>query len=466
MSLSFGHLAGLVLTLALFLALTVHAARSVKSAEGFSLSGRKSGQAMIAGSIAGTCVAGSSTIGTSQMAYSYGLCAWWFTLGVGLSLILMATLYARPLRKSGLETLPQYLRQHYGQTAGMLASLISSTGILFSAVASALSGIALIALVFHLSAWEAAGIIAVLVLASVFFGGIKGAGLVGLLKMAAIWIALAAAGVLAVRTLAHVPHFAEVFPPGRWFNPFARGIPETVADLAALIVGMICTQTYIQAIFSATDSKTAARGTMIAAVLSIPVGLPCVAVGMAMRATHPHIASIVALPLYLATELPPFLGGIGLAGILFSVVGSIAGLALGIGTMMAGDFGRGLLHLTSSRSLLRINRAVVLGVVAVALWVALANADTQVLDWNYMSMALRGAGVFLPMALAVFWPHRLRAGWAALSMAASTGLAVIGFAVGWPIHPLFIGLAVSIAVIGAGLTFSRRRHPDAPCDSE
>jgi solute:Na+ symporter, SSS family len=459
-SLSLGHILGLALTLALFFGLAVHAARSVKSAEGFSLSGRKSGATMIAGSISGSCVAGASTIGTTQMAFSYGICGWWFTLGVGLSLILMALYYARPLRKSGLETLPQYLKQHYGRSAGLLTSVISSTGILFSAVASSLSGIALIALVFRLEAWEAAGIILLLVMVSVLFGGLKGAGLAGLLKMAAIFIALATAGVLACLTLARVPHFSQAFPAGHWFNPFVRGVPETVADLMALIVGMICTQTYIQAIFSASDSKTAARGTLFAAALSIPVGLPCVAIGMVMHATHPGMPAIFALPLYLVTALPPFLGGIGLAGILFSVVGSIAGLSLGIGTMLANDIGGELLGIDSSQTLLRLNRAIVLAVTLLALAIALANAGSQVLDWNYVSMALRGGGIFLPMALAIFWPWRLSATWAVWSMAASTGLAVAGrFVFGWPVHPLFIGLFVSAAVIGMGLVLRRRSAP-------
>lgn len=464
LSLSFGHIFGLVATLVLFLALTVYAARSVKSAEGYSLSGRKAGSAMIAGSIAGTCVAGASTIGTAQMAFSYGICAWWFTLGVGIGLIIMATLYARPLRKSGLATLPQYLRQHYGAAAGLLASIISSTGILFSAVASSLAGIALIALVFRVSAWEAAGIIGFLVMASVFFGGLKGAGLAGLLKMAAIWLSLLVAGIAACHMLAQVPHFSTAFAPSRWFNPFVRGVPETVADVGALIVGMICTQTYIQAIFSASDSKTAARGTLIAAILSIPVGLPCVAVGMAMHAAHPHMSAIFALPLFLATEVPPVVGGIGLAGILFSVVGSVSGLSLGIGTMVANDFARGLFGVEKGRSLLRINRTVVFVVTALALGVALTHANTQVLDWNYMSMALRGAGVFLPMALAIFWPHRLGANWAVLSMAASTALAVIvRFVFQVPINPLFVGLFVSVGVVSLGLGVNFvRRHGEGP----
>ncbi len=459
-SLSFGHLFGLAVTLAAFVVLAVYAARKVGTAEGFSLSGRRAGVTMIAGSIAGTSVAGASTIGTAQLAFSFGITAWWFTLGVGLGLIVMALFYARPLRKSGLETLPQFLSLRYGRTAGLMASAISSTGILFSAVASAISGVALIAVLFGLPAWQAGAIIALLVITTVFFGGLKGAGLAGLLKMAAIGLALAVAGVTAAVALARLPNFAAAFPFEPWFDPLSRGWSETAADVGALIVGMISTQTYIQAIFSASDAKTAARGTLVAATLSIPVGLPCVAIGMAMHVAHPAMSPITALPVYLLTAVPPVIGGIGLAGILFSVVGSIAGLALGIGTMIAGDFGRGLLGLRDGRTLLWLNRLAVLAVTGLAFAIALANAGSQVLAWNYLSMALRGAGVFLPMALAIFWPGHLSGRWAAVSMAVATLAAVaVRFVFHTGLHPLFVGLAISAVVIAAGMVARRAVNP-------
>ena len=89
----------------------IYAARSVHSAEGFSLGGRSAGVPLVAGSIAGTCVGGGATIGTAQLASTVGLSAWWFTIGVGLALIIMGIFYARPLRRSSLETIPQYLVQ-------------------------------------------------------------------------------------------------------------------------------------------------------------------------------------------------------------------------------------------------------------------------------------------------------------------------------------------------------------------
>ena len=93
-----------------------------------------------------------------------------------------------------------------------------------------------------------------------------------------------------------------------------RGVPQAFASLGSLIVGMICTQTYIQAIYSASDTRVAVTGTLTAAAFAIPIGLPSVAIGMYMHAAHPDIGPILALPMYLLLYVPQWLGGIGLGG--------------------------------------------------------------------------------------------------------------------------------------------------------
>jgi solute:Na+ symporter, SSS family len=451
-ALNLGHLLGLAATLVVIIAITVLSTRNVKSEVGFALMGRKSGVALIAGSIAGTCIGGAATVGSAEMAFSLGLSAWWFTLGMGLGLVVLALLYSVPLRKSGLETVPEYLSLHYGRMAGPLSSVIASIGILFSTVASALSGIAMIALLFHLPPWQGAVVLTVLVAIVVSIGGLKGAGVSGLLKMTVIWVTLFIAGAVACTQLSRVPDFAAAFPAFPWFSLAGRGWADCIANATSLIVGVICTQTYIQAVYSATNARTAAVGALVAAALVIPVGLPSVAIGMAMHAAHPEISPILALPMYLMIYLPSWLGGIGLGGILFSIVGSIAGLALGIGTMVANDIGRGLLGIRDDRRLLMVNRASVLAVTVLAMEIALTNADTYVLDWNYISMALRGAAIFVPMSLAIFWPRHLPASWAVLSMAASIAVAIAArFTLGASVQPLFPGLAVSLTVVAIGV---------------
>lgn len=452
MELTAAHLLSLVMTILVVIGSGIYAARNIKTAEGYSLGGRSSGVTLVAGSIAGTVIGGGATVGTAQMAYSIGMSAWWFTLGSGIGFIMMGLFYARPLRRAGLETIPQYLVLNYGENAGPLASIISSIGIFFSAVASCLPGIQIIAAMFQVSPWEAAIILILLVSAYVFFGGFKSAGVSGVLKMVIIWVTLFLAGGLAFVDLSTMENFSVVFPTFPWFSLFGHGVEAALGHLFSMIVGIICTQTYVQAIFSASDSRTAAVGAFAAALIVIPIGLPSIAIGMYMHATQPDILPILVLPIYFLQQLPPWLGGIGLAGVLLSLIGSIAGLTLGIGTMVAKDICYEMFQLRKSQVILWINRMTILIVMALACFVAIANLKSQVLFWNYMSMALRGGGIFLLLTLAIFAPGRLSKGWALSSMGLSTLASIIAATLfELPIDPLFIGIAVSAVMIMVGL---------------
>lgn len=457
MELTHVHLASLIVTIMAVIGSSVYSARTVKSAEGYSLGGRSSGAPLIAGCIAGTVIGGGATVGTAQMAYAWGLSAWWFTLGSGIGFIILGLFYARPLRNTGLETIPQYLVRNYGNAAGPLAGAISSLGILFSAVASCLPGIQIIAALFDVAPWPAAIILMLLVAAYVFWGGMKGSGVSGLLKLIIIWITLFAAGGTALGDLQAVADIATRFPAYPWFSLFGNGVWAGLSNLFSLIVGIICTQTYIQAIFSASDARTAAAGAFMAALVVIPVGLPSVAIALFMRAAHPPVLPILVLPTYLLQHQPAWLGGIGVAGILLSLIGSIAGLALGIGTMVAKDFCYELLQIRTGQTLLWINRMTTLAVALLASLIAIFNLESQVLVWNYLSMALRGGGIFLPLTLAIFAPGRLTRNWAAAAMALSTAASVIStICLPLSVNPLFAGLTASAVTILIGLALGSR----------
>lgn len=441
----------ITLTVTLVTGAGMWAARSVRSAAGYSLGGRQAGAALVAGSIAGTCVGGGATVGTAQLASVVGLPALWFTLGVGISLVIMAVFYARPLRETELETIPQYLALNYGKRAEAFAGLVSSFGILFSAVASCLPGIRIVSLVSGLPLTESALIFTVLVAAYGFFGGMKSAGVGGILKMAVIWLSLAAAGASAFMEMRADPALSSALPGFGIQSLFGDDVAGCLANLASLIVGMICTQTYIQAIFSAKGPRTAAMGALIAALIVIPVGLPCVAIGIYMHAVHPDVSPILVMPVYLLSYQPTVTGSVAMGGILLSLVSSSAGLALGIGTMVSRDILPRFLPKTDDRGELARTRAVVLAVMALASVIAIVNVDSQVLFWNYLSMALRGGGIFLPFTIAIFRPGAIAPFWALCSMVASTLAAIAASFLKSPVHPLFVGLIVSLLLIIPGI---------------
>ncbi len=441
----------LIITLTVFAVIGsgFYVSRSVRSSAGYSVGGRSSPAPLVAGSIAGTVVGGGATVGTAQLAYSYGLSAWWFTLGSGIAFIIMGLFYARRLRVTGLETIPQFLSLHYGKQAEEMSSVISSLGILLSAVASCLPGIEIISAIFHISPYLSALLLMCLVILYTFFGGMKSAAISGILKMAIIWISLFLAGFTAFRLLTETSAFSS-FPPSQ-FTLFGRGIEPALANLFSVIIGVLCTQTYIQCIFSASTPITAAVGCFIASLIVIPIGLPSVAIGMYMHTAYADILPILVLPAFLVNHVSPLVGGLALGGIILSLLGSIGGLSLGIGTMISHDMLSPMLKITDDRKLLHLTKMTVLAVMVLASAIAILNRGSEILFWNYLSMGLRGGGIFLPLTLAVFYPHRLSGKWAVYSMAGSTAAAILAALLNAPIDPLFIGLAVSFLLILPGL---------------
>lgn len=409
MHLSITQIAALVLTLVVTLLPGIWAARRIKSADDYNVGGRSAGACLVAGSIIGTIIGGAATVGTAQLGFKLGLTAWWFTLGSGLALLIMAAFYAVPLRKSGLTTVSEFLVVNYGKPAGWLASISASAGIFFSIVASTLTALHLVAAIFNVSLSIAAGIILGGVMGLVLFGGLSGSGMAGLLKIGFIFISIFVGGFFAFDDMGGMAGITARFDAYPWFSLFGRGVEDGLFSLGSMLVGVISTQTYVQALFSAKDSKTAAAGCITAALIVIPVGLPSVMIGMFMQANHPEINSIDALPLYLLNYLPDWLGGIGLGAVLLSAMGSIAGLSLGIGTMISRDIIKNLWHNATTVNLLWVSRISVLLVSCGAMTFVFQHLDSSVLEWNYLSMALRGSGIFLPLTFAVFFPGKVRA---------------------------------------------------------
>lgn len=430
-------------------------------ATAFSLNGRRAGTGAVAGAIMGSAVGGGATIGTAQLAFQYGLVAWCFMLGIGLGLLLLAMLFAVPLRRSGLETVPQYLQLCYGRAAGPIVSLISCCGIFFACAASVLPGMELAAAFFHLSRPAAAALLVLLLALYISVGGQKSAGISGILKAGLLWVAMGACALPAAAALgcfggstASLP----ALPRGSW-SLLSRGWGYLFSCLGATAMGMMTAQMYIQAVYSAADTRTARRGAILGAALAVPVGLMSTLIGMYMRAKQPDIAPIFALPAFLLQEVPAWLGGLAMGGIVLSVVSSAAAQALAVGTLAARDWGAGLCGLRGERALLGVNRAALLLFAVLVALFCLCHADADILSWNYLSMALRGGGIFLPLALGVQLRghpllRRLNTRWVMVSMLLSTAASLFA-ATQLHMPPTAVGLGTAAAVLLAGWAVSR-----------
>ncbi len=299
--------------------------------------------------------------------------------------------------------------------------------------------------------------IMLIVLLLVFFGGLSSSGMAGIFKIVLIFASIFVGGVMAYADMGHWQGLTQSFAAYPWFSLLGRGVEDGLVSLGSMIVGVISTQTYVQALFSARDTKTAAVGCCAAALIVIPVGLPSVMIGMFMHLHHPEINSIDALPLYLVTYLPQWLGGIGLGAVLLSALGSIAGLALGVGTMISRDIVSKIWLKATAAGQLWASRLSVLAVSVTAMVFVFMHLDSSVLEWNYLSMALRGSGIFLPLTFCIFFPGRVRASMGVAAMGAGIFAALFWKHISpWEINSLLPALVYNLFFLLIGLAWGKK----------
>lgn len=456
MSLTTVQLIMMIATIALIIGAGIWSARKIKSAEGFSLNGRKSSTVMVAGAIAGSCIGGGATIGTAQSAFMIGISAWWFTIGIGVGFACMALFFAKKFRESGKETITQLLMSRYGRSCGPVASVIASCGIFFAAVASVLPAIFIISHLLNISVYFASVVLFLLITVYIYFGGLKGAGTSGLIKSIILWMMLLVICWTAGKRLFNINNVSNIIPHG--FDPFATGINKAVENVVSMTAGLVCAQNYAQAIFAATDSRTAQKGCIIASVISLPVGLPCVLASMYMKATHPDVLPIMALPEFIIRYMPESLAGITLGVLIIALISSVAGLTLGISTLLTRDIWSNIFHLRESRQILRANRLTVIAISTGLIVFSLFNLESQVLMWNLLALALR-AGIFIPLVLALYQPKLLPPLWAIPAMLIGTMFAgTANHFINTGIPPLIIGFMAAAIIIAIGATWGKNHN--------
>lgn len=458
---AFGTGVGVVILV--FVIMGTISARGVRTASDYALAGRKAGPLEVSGILLGALVGGASTVGTVEMAYRFGLSAWWFTLGGGIGCLVLGLWFARPLRRTGLSTIPELLGNRYGPKTGIVALVASTIGTFISVVAQFLAGLAMLQGIWHLSDTAAACAVALAILGFILLGGLKSYGALGKAKIAFLYIVLATCAAVAAGTGTTLSSLWETLPAHPWFNLFGRGLGVDLNAGLSLVVGVMTTQIYIQALFAASSEKTARKGALLSAVLMPPLGLLAIWVGMGMRAQHPGLVASQVLPRFISQNFPPLVAGCLWSGIAITIIGTAAGLCLGIATNLARDLPSALaLKKPTDRELLFLSRTTLLVLVVGSAILARLAPGSMILSWSYLSMGLRGAGTFVPFAIAILAPGRLDPRWAFLS-----SLSGLTIALAWPLtrlpgDPLFTGLSVSALCCLIGWKRKRAAKKEPP----
>ena len=476
------------MTVALLLAVSWLAGRNVKDAHGFTIGG-KSGSWMVCGALLGTLAGGQSTIGTAQLAFCYGMSAWWFTIGAGLGSLVLGLLYAGPLRRSGCTTLLEVVSREYGRKAETVGSILFLIGIFISIMSQVLSSSAMIGSLFGIPTLWASIAGAVLIMLMVLYGGIRSAGVGGITKLILLYLCSLAAGLVVwhvagglsglrdgVDAVYQSPTLTEFNGLSdadsihhRYGSMFSRGIFKDLGGCLSLMLGVVCTQSYAQCIWSAASTPKARRGAVLCSLFMPIIGAACTLVGIYMRGhyvtadefaalqaageTLPEGLGVIensaqAFPAFILKHLPAWLGGLMLGTMLINILGCGSGLSLGAATIMVrdvyGNLNRGK---SSGLSPLTQTRLSIVGILAVAVIATLIFHSSFINDLGFLSLGLRAVAILFPLSFALWLPGRFKASRVLLAMVAGVVAMLIAKFSTPPGDAVYYGLGIELFII-------------------
>ena len=475
-----GLIIGLVIAIAAIVGLAIGTGMKKKASSG------KIGFGVAAGLIMGTLVGGTSTVGTAQLAFNYGMTAWWFTLGGGLGCLVLALIYVKPLRRQNSPTLVGMVRDEYGSGVGMAATVLNSVGT-FIKILSQLVAASSVVLVI----WPKLGDVWTIIISAVFmvlyvvFGGTKGAGIVGILKTVLLYLTMVICGIIVLKFCGGVSGFTStvnglviqskdgaVIDRNLW-SLFGRGFWTDFGSCLSLILGVLTTQTYAQAILNARSDRDARIGALISTILIPIIGVFGILVGLYMRsvvdpataAASSSILAKTALTSFIIdySGIPSVLGGIMLGALFIASVGTGAGLALGIATVVNRDLlNKG--KAGDAKKFDSVNKILIVIVLAVAGVLTCVLPNDTIQDYAFLSMALRGCTVFAPLCFLIWAKDKVSSKFAMISVVAGSIVALIygvlklNGTITFPLAAVFPGIVVGLVVMFIGLAVGKDKH--------
>lgn len=431
----------------------VVAARMSRSVEDFLVAGRNLGLPMCAVSIAGEWVGGTSTIGTAESGYMFGVSAGWYVVANAIGTVVLAYTLARLYRRSECYTVPQLLERYYGVGCRVASSIVLTFVMIVVGSVQIVAGAALIQTLTGMEPRQAMIVTGLVFLAYTLAGGLWAIGYTNLLHVAVTYVGVLAGLVLVARDAGGLATLVDELPAYPYFSLVGAGAAKVTAWIIASVLAATVAQAAIQPIMGARDEHTAQRAALVAAVLIAPIGIATAFLGMFAKVLLPGIEPRAALP-ELLVRLSPVAGGVVLAGICGAILSTVAPCILAAGTLLAKDIYQRVINPGASE--LQVYRAArLLTLFSGLIAIVMAMYSTVILDQIYFAYTLRAAIAVLVL-MSVYTSGI--PSWAAMWSLVLTTVASVAWEVlkshsgGYPVglHPMYLALAITLAVIWVG----------------
>jgi SSS family solute:Na+ symporter len=338
--------------------------RWVGSSDDFYLAGRQLTPFILAAVIAATNVNLYSFVGQAGIAYKEGISIIWQTWTGDMALVFSGLFVIPILRRLRIRTIPEFLELRYSKGVRSLVAVLWIFRLAFwlgvvlytaAIAAQTITGLD------SFTVWVL--VFSVFVIVYTMLGGMWSVAFTDVIQFV---LMLASALVLLPLAMSAVG----------WWPGLNAALPETALELvrttgtynwkfilAIFLLGIqwsCVDQGLLQRAFGAENTKTVARGLVLAGIITTPFALLWNLPGLAARVLEPGLANAdSAIPVMISTLVPNIVLGFVMVGLISSQLSTISGNLNGVATIFTSDIYENVLKREASqRKILTVARVV------------------------------------------------------------------------------------------------------------
>lgn len=450
----------------MLLAVGYYASRQVHTSADYAIAGRRFGMPVLLGTLIGSVIGASATMGKAGKAYEVGFAVMFASVAYFLGYLLLAWL-APKLRAANIDSLPDVLQRRFGPAMRVVAALVMLAVVVpIFAIQLIACGLIVVEFIGELgvSYTQAVALAAFIIVLYTLLGGLLAVAYTDLVQVLVMLLALGlllpfilvsditstgslrealqspSASLLGGMNWGYVLSFIPVFTafvlidPGAWQRIAAARCAEDLRPAMLVTAGFYLAWSFLVA------------------------GLGVIAFNL-----YPELpASDAAIPRLVLDFMPPVIKGLCVSAIIALIMSTADSALLICGTTVSWDIVRVIRPNTKDKTLLLISRLVILFVGVLGCIFALNKL--ALFELNLVALGVFVSGLFAPLIAALFYPKATTI--AAISSACLGVVTVIGLylmkftgGLSLPVQPIFVSLTVSITslILISQLTYNEHR---------
>ncbi|PYA94076.1 sodium:solute symporter [Serratia marcescens] len=419
--------------------------RRANSKEAYLVAGRNLGPGLYLGTLSAVVLGGASTIGSVKLGYTYGISGVWLCGALGLGIVVLSLVLAKPLLKLKLYTVSQVLSRRYHPAARVTSGAIMLAYDLMVAVTSIIAIGSVMQVMFGLS-----------FSASILLGGGLGVlystlgGMWSLTLTDIIQFIIMTVGMMLVLMPMSIVKaggwdaFTSLLPAG-YYRLSSIGLDTILVFFLIYFFGILIGQDIWQRVFTARSANVARFAGLGAGVYCVLYGVTGALIGMAGKIVLPSLSNTDgAFAAIAQAVLPVGVSGLVAAAALAALMSTASACLLASSTIALEDVLPAIRRKPSGGLAAGRFTTLLMGMAMLGL----AFVVRDVLAALTLAYNLLVGGMLIPLVGAIFWPRATSAG--AIASMLTGSLCVVGL-MAW--HGIDANSPIYGGLLGSGVAF-------------